>query len=163
MPTLYLIRHAQAGESGPKYPDDSQRPLVNKGFKQAQTLADVFSKLEVQFDFIFSSPYTRAAQTTKPLEVCLRTGKIHYLDNLASSDYDGLLKDISKHLKKSDKTVALVGHEPYLSEVALYLLSKTNPISIPFKKSAFMALSGKLKAGQMSLEIFMPYSVYKHF
>ena len=45
MLTLYLIRHAQAGKPGPKYPDDSKRPLLEKGFKQAQTLADVFPKL----------------------------------------------------------------------------------------------------------------------
>ncbi len=160
MPTLYLIRHAQAGEPGPKYPDDSKRPLLDKGFKQAQTLADVFTKLEVQFDVLFLSPYTRAMQTAKPLEVCLRTRKIHYLDNLASSDYDGLLADIQKNTKKP-KIIAAVGHEPYLSELASYLLGATIPIN--FKKSAFMALSGKLEAGQMSLEMFMPYSVYKHF
>ena len=160
MTTLYLIRHAQAGEPGPQYPDESQRPLVDKGFEQAQTLTKVFKKLEVSFDALFSSPYTRATQTAKPLEACLKTGKIHYLDTLATSDHEQLLEDISKHLKKSDTTLALVGHEPYLSELASYLLGTT--ISINFKKSAFMVLSGELEAGEMILEMFMPYSAYKH-
>ncbi len=159
MLTLYLIRHAQAGKPGPKYPDDSKRPLLEKGFKQAQTLADVFTKLEVQFDVIFSSPYIRATQTAKPLEACLKTGTIQFLDNLASSDYDGLVADIQKNPKKS-KVIAAVGHEPYLSELASYLLGAA--IAINFKKAAFMALNGKLEAGQMTLGMFVPYLVYKH-
>lgn len=157
MTTLYLIRHAKADERGPHYPDDSKRPLIDKGFKQAQTLARVFKKLEIQFDSIVSSPYTRAMQTAQPLEACLKTGKIQYLDTLTGSNYPALLEEIKT---KNSKVVAAVGHEPYLSEFATFLLAKSN-VSIAFKKSAFMVLSGELEAWEMTLDMFVPYSIYK--
>ena len=36
---LYIVRHAFAGQHGdPRYPDDSLRPLTNKGRKQARRM-----------------------------------------------------------------------------------------------------------------------------
>jgi phosphohistidine phosphatase len=162
MLTLYLIRHARADERGPTYPDDTKRPLIQKGFRQAQTLAKVFNELEIEFDHIFSSPYTRAVQTAQPLARCLKKVDIEYLETLAGSDYKALLEDIHKAIKKSSKTIALIGHEPYLSELAAYLLCDNHQaLPVNFKKSAYMALSGNLEAGNMRLEMFVPYSVYK--
>jgi phosphohistidine phosphatase len=158
--TLYLIRHARADERGSKYPDDTKRPLIEKGFTQAQNLAEVFQKLEIRFDYVFSSPYTRAMQTARPLASCLKGGEIEYLETLADSDYKTLLEDINK--KKSAKTIALVGHEPYLSELASYLLcNDKQTLNINFKKSAFMVFSGNLGAGQMVLEMLVPYAIYR--
>ena len=37
--TLYLIRHAHAGESQPESPNDHLRPITRKGQGQADTLA----------------------------------------------------------------------------------------------------------------------------
>jgi phosphohistidine phosphatase SixA len=65
--TLYLIRHAQAHERGPDYPDDSKRPLVDKGTKQVKSLVKALKALDITMDQLFSSPYTRAAQTAEPL------------------------------------------------------------------------------------------------
>jgi phosphohistidine phosphatase len=162
--TLYLIRHAQADERGPKYPDDSKRPLVDKGVKQAKTLAKVLKELEIVFDQLFSSPYTRAAQTAEPLLPQLKKGRhIHYLDHLASDDYAQLLVDVRERLSKSDKTIALVGHEPYLSELTSYLLvGGKNNVTLTFKKAAILELSGELEPSRMSLEMFMPGAAYKN-
>lgn len=161
MPEIYLIRHAKADERGAKYPNDAKRPLIDKGVKQAQTLAKVFTALNIAFDHIFSSPYTRAAQTAKPLEACLKSGRIQYLDSLTGSDDAGLLKDIQSHSGKAE-TIALVGHEPYLGGFASFLLGTKN-LNMNFKKSAFILLSGRLEAGKMTLDMFVPYSIYKHF
>jgi phosphohistidine phosphatase len=162
-PTLYLIRHAKAAEQGRNYPDDSQRPLIAKGFKQAQTLTNVFKTLGVKFDKVYSSPYTRAAQTAEPLLACLKKkGSIVYLETLTNHDYSKLLEDISK-LQDADTAIALVGHEPYLSKLASYLLSReTHAVKTNFKKSAFMVLSGELSTGQMKLEMLLPFAVYKN-
>jgi phosphohistidine phosphatase len=162
--TLYLIRHAQADERGPEYPDDSKRPLVDKGFKQVKTLVKVLKTLNIEFDALFSSPYTRVAQTAEPLLPQLRKGRhIHYLDTLAIDDYEQLLIDVKERLSKSDKTIALVGHEPYLGQLAANLLTgDTDEPKVNFRKAALLELSGELEVSQMTLEMFMPASIYKN-
>jgi phosphohistidine phosphatase len=162
--TLYLIRHAQADERGPSYPDDSKRPLIEKGFKQVKTLGKVLKALDIEFDALFSSPYTRAAQTAEPLLPQLKKGKhIHYLDTLATDDYSQLLIDVKERLSEKDKTIALVGHEPYLGQLAANLLTgdRDEP-KMNFKKAALLELSGELEVSQMTLEMFMPASIYKN-
>lgn len=162
--TLYLIRHAQADERGPQYPDDSKRPLVDKGFKQVKTLVKVLKALDIEFDALFSSPYTRAAQTAEPLLPQLKKGRhIHYLDSLATDDFGQLLIDVKERLSDKDKTIALVGHEPYLGQLAANLLTgdKDEP-RMNFKKAALLELSGELEVSQMTLEMFMPASIYKN-
>ncbi len=162
--TLYLIRHAQADARGPTYPDDSKRPLVDKGFKQVKTLVKVLKRLSIEFDALFSSPYTRAAQTAEPLLPHLRKGRhIHYLDTLAGDNYTQFLVDVKERLSKNDETIALVGHEPYLGELAANLLTgDTDEPKINFKKAALLGLSGELEVSQMTLEMFVPASVYKN-
>ena len=158
---LYLVRHARADERGPQYPDDSKRPLVEKGFKQAKTLAKLFRARDVQFDYIFSSPYTRAAQTAEPLSK-LGAPKITYLNELADDDYDLLLSKVASQVR-SEVTVALVGHEPFMSELAAYLL--TGQASVPaiyFRKGAAMQLQGEAAPGKMLLAEFIPAAAYKH-
>jgi phosphohistidine phosphatase len=158
---LYLIRHASADERGPKYPDDSKRPLIEKGLKQSKALCKLFKTLE-PLDQLFSSPYTRAAQTAEPLSAVLKRGNIHYLESLADGDYDKLIADIYERLEPASKTIALVGHEPYLSELASYLLSgQTSAIGINFRKAALMSLSGRLAPKQMQLEFLVPAALYK--
>jgi broad specificity phosphatase PhoE len=63
--TLYLIRHAHAGNkhgwSGP----DAQRPLSDRGHAQAEGVADRFATAEMKR--IISSPAVRCRQTVEPL------------------------------------------------------------------------------------------------
>ena len=162
MTELYLVRHARAAERGSEYPDDSQHPLVKKGHTQAKTLANVFEVLEVKLDRLFSSPYIRAAQTAEPLSTCLKQGRrVQYLEALASDDYTQLLYDLKESLEAKDKVIALVGHEPYLSELASLLLTDSQSLNIHFKKATFMQLSGTLTPGEMTLHTLVPASVYK--
>ena len=160
--TLYLIRHASAGERSPSYPDDSQRPLDDKGFKQAKTLARVLKTLDVTFDRLFSSPYTRAAQTAERLVGRLAEGRrVQYLDTLAGDDYQQLLVDVVENVTPADKTVALVGHEPYLSELASYLLTGTTSVPLRVRKAAWATLAGGLAPGEMTLQTLLPAAVYR--
>ncbi len=162
--TLYLVRHASAGDRGPRYPDDSLRPLDAKGREQAKTLARVLKTLDVTFDRLFSSPYTRAAQTAERLALRLAKGRrVQYLDALAGDDYPQLVVDIREGVKPADETVALVGHEPYLSELASYLLTGTaKSVPLQVKKAAWATLSGGLAPGEMTLQLLLPATVYRH-
>ncbi len=150
--TLYLIRHAHAGEAHHDDPDDHLRPLSRKGQKQAETLAQALATLGIRFDRLFSSPYTRAAETAAPLTPHVRGGRCELLAELTGDDYPGVLDALRVSLKKSDKAAALVGHEPYLSGLTSYLLcGAESQMGIRFRKGMLVRLDGPLKAGRLEL------------
>lgn len=163
MTQVFLIRHAKADQRGNKYLDDNLRPLIDLGHAQAKTLASLFEQNATQFDYLFSSPLTRAAQTAEPLATRLKAGKyIQYLDALATNNYAELVAELKEWLGPKDESIALVGHEPYLSELASYLLTRqTVQLSIDFKKAAFMCLTGPLEPNEMMLNALVPYEWYK--
>src|SRR5262245_38207012 len=65
MPTVYLIRHAHAGERAQWAGDDEHRPLSEKGHRQAKNLAKSLQHADV--GCLLSSPATRCVQTIEPL------------------------------------------------------------------------------------------------
>ncbi len=63
--TIYLVRHAKAGERGAWDGEDRLRPLSGRGHVQALGLLDVLE--DAQFDRVLSSPYVRCMETVVPL------------------------------------------------------------------------------------------------
>lgn len=162
--TLYLVRHAHAGQRG-TYPDDRLRPLVPKGKRQAALLERFLAAQDTRFDQLFSSPLTRAARTAEALGERLRSGRrIHYLDSLAAGNYPALLTEVLERLGPDDRLLGLVGHEPYLSELAAWLLSaQVQSPRLHLRKATFLTLSGEPAPGRMRLEALVPAAIYKRF
>ena len=176
--TLLLIRHAKAGKRGPNYPDDGLRPLTKEGRAQARKLAKLFKVLGIEFDCLFSSPYTRALETAEPLKARLQKGRIETLRSLTSDLYPQLLVDIAtksgdngvkrsensgkaKNITGDNSTVALIGHEPYLGEFASYLLTAdAKRVRVDFKKAGVMTLRGAPEPGGMTLGGMLEPSLY---
>ncbi len=150
---LYVIRHAKAADRGEDYPDDSLRPLVKKGHKQSKMLSRALAVMNVSLDKVCSSPYTRATETAEALKGRLKKGKkVNELASLASLDYHQLLKDLQELGLEPDSHVAIVGHEPYLSEFCSFMLSgSTDEVAFSFRKAAMVHLYGTLKEGTMVL------------
>lgn len=63
--TIYLVRHTAAGSRQKWEGDDTLRPLTDKGWRQAEAIADMLA--ESRPDRILSSPYVRCVQTVEPL------------------------------------------------------------------------------------------------
>lgn len=63
--TVWLIRHAAAGDRSAWTEDDRERPLTGKGRRQAEAIAAALAPHGV--DAIHSSPYVRCRQTVAPL------------------------------------------------------------------------------------------------
>jgi phosphohistidine phosphatase len=136
---LYLVRHAIADSRDPaRWPDDSQRPLTDKGIARFRRAARGLHRLVPEVDVVLSSPYTRAWQTAEILEQ--EAGwpapeRCHALEpgRLPAGALDVLKPEIS--------SVVLVGHEPYLSRLASLLLSeKEYAARIDLKKGAVIRL-----------------------
>lgn len=62
---LHLIRHGAAGNRSAWEGDDHDRPLTDKGRRQAESLAEELG--EVGVTRVLSSPYLRCIQTVEPL------------------------------------------------------------------------------------------------
>lgn len=63
--TVWLIRHAAAGDRGAWTEDDRARPITEKGQRQSEAIADALVGHDI--DAIYSSPYLRCRQTVDPL------------------------------------------------------------------------------------------------
>ena len=63
--SLFLVRHAKAGKRSQWEGDDSLRPLVAEGVRQAEVIAESIALL--QPTALYSSPFVRCVQTLEPL------------------------------------------------------------------------------------------------
>ena len=62
--TIYLVRHAKAGERRVWEGNDELRPLSKHGWKQAEAISKRLAKHATS---LLSSPYLRCVQTLEPL------------------------------------------------------------------------------------------------
>jgi phosphohistidine phosphatase len=106
---LYLVRHAIAAERGEEWPDDTKRPLTERGIARFKEVVAGLRWLDVALDEIITSPLVRAKQTAELLATGIE-GKpvVRLLDALAP------------------------GHEPDLGELAAHLVGASRPM--PFRK-----------------------------
>jgi len=135
---LYLIRHAIAVED---YEDDSQRPLTDKGRKKMRQIAKGLRALGVEFDLILSSPYVRAAETAEIVaEVFKMKKEVQFSENLIPmGDPNQLIAEMNE--KYAADSVALVGHEPFLTALVGLLVSDNARVDLTIKKGGVCSLS----------------------
>ena len=121
MKTIYLVRHAK---SSWKYPDldDFERPLNNRGRKNAPFVGTILKKLKVAPDLILSSPANRASMTARIIadKIGYPLEKIRYSENIYDFSANALM-DVIKQLDNVVHKAMLVGHNPALTELANYI------------------------------------------
>ncbi|MEX2273012.1 MAG: phosphohistidine phosphatase SixA [Vicinamibacterales bacterium] len=134
MAELYLIRHGIAAERGKEWPDDSKRPLTQKGIARLAEVAAGLKELAVTFDLILTSPLVRAHQTAELLQQGVGgTTPLEQTALLAPGGKPADLIDLLRSKsKKKEERVALVGHEPDLGQLAAFLIGARAPLV--FKK-----------------------------
>jgi len=119
---LYLVRHAIAAERGDEWPDDTKRPLTERGITRFKDVVRGLEGLDVSIDEIFTSPLVRARQTADLLAAGTN-GKaiVKTLDALAPEHTPAaVMTQLAKVARRP--RVALVGHEPGLGELAAHLI-----------------------------------------
>ena len=127
---LYLLRHADAGDPMTWSGDDSERPLSEKGRRQAKRLGSLLAGIKLRPDVILTSPKLRAADTAKIVgkAVSVKPKKDDRLaDSIALGDLTSLLA-----ANQEARRVVLVGHDPDFSTLA----SSLTGAAIELKKGA---------------------------
>lgn len=129
---LYLVRHAIAAERGSEWPDDTKRPLTERGVSRFKEAVKGLRRIDVAVDEVFTSPLVRTRQTAELLAGGLE-GKppVKVLDALAPGHTSAsVMTSLAKVAKR--RRIALVGHEPELGELAAYLIGAGRALA--FKK-----------------------------
>jgi phosphohistidine phosphatase len=138
---VYLVRHAFASHADPaQWPDDSERPLTEDGARRFRSAARGLSRIVSEVDVVLSSGFARAWQTAELLhdeagwpapENCpaLEAGR-------PASAALPILRD------RDERSVALVGHEPYLSGLAsLVCAGSEAALDLEVKKGAVVLIA----------------------
>lgn len=137
---LLFIRHSLAMDREAFVGNDLERPLVEKGIKRSKTFFKHIKKIYPQIDYIITSKAKRAKDTALIL-------KEYYKDAIYEETtllYPGAnINDLKEVLKNKDGIIAIVGHEPDLSEFIKELMFAPN-LKIKLKKPSLAELEDKV-------------------
>src|SRR5215207_2043750 len=119
---VYLVRHAIAFAPDPnKWPDDRERPLTPNGEKKFRRAVRGLASLVPAVDVVLSSPLTRAWQTAEILQAKADWPQPLRFEALEPGRSPAeVLDGLQPHAGAA--SIALVGHEPSLHELASYFL-----------------------------------------
>ncbi|HVA88148.1 MAG TPA: histidine phosphatase family protein [Candidatus Saccharimonadales bacterium] len=133
--SLYLLRHAHAGDPARWEGPDDRRPLSGRGRRQAEAIAEHLAGLSPGIEVIVSSPKLRAVQTAEFVARALGL-PINVDDRLAAGLSIGAAEQVLASVGDPDAAV-LVGHDPDFSELVADLVGAP---SIPMRKGALARL-----------------------
>lgn len=139
---LYIVRHAIAVDREDfEGKDDSQRPLTNRGRRKMKKIARGLRQLGVKFDMILSSPYVRARETAEILAAEYKMKEEPVLSEklVPPGDFDQLIDEINA--ASHGGSLAIVGHEPMLSEFVSFLALGGPGLAVTMKKGGVCCLS----------------------
>ncbi|SMO68181.1 SixA phosphatase family protein [Solitalea koreensis] len=120
MKTLYLIRHAKSDQTITG--SDFDRPLNDRGFKDAPKMAERLLNKKVHPDLIISSPAKRALTTAKTFAETLNYGfKNIYEEKLIYEASTATLLKVINHINDKHEVVLLFGHNPGITFIINYL------------------------------------------
>lgn len=138
---LYLIRHGIAEDKGLNIKDE-ERSLTKEGRQKTEKVAQKLVKLSLSFDLILTSPLVRARQTADILIAEKLSAQLEESSHLApNGQISSWLKDWLEPRNYSQNTqLALVGHEPDLTNWAEILLWGEVKASLVLKKAGMIGI-----------------------
>jgi phosphohistidine phosphatase len=154
---LLLVRHADAGDRDPaQWPDDTLRPLTEKGRKVHAKVTKMLRDTGLVPELVLTSPWLRAAQTAEIMTQGLGLAPPVPCPPLAADpDLQALNAVVGS--RKGKAVVALVGHSPWIEELAAMLLTgSAKGMAMDFAKSGVMGLEANgVSAGVGILRFFL--------
>lgn len=130
MRLLTLVRHAKSSWDYPEL-SDFERPLNERGRRDAPLMADKLKKLPPRPDRLISSPALRAITTAHVFADVLgfKHEEILLMPKIYEASANTLLR-IVRALDDGDRHVVLFGHNPGFSQLA-HLLAACNFDDLP--------------------------------
>ncbi len=126
MKTLYLVRHAKSTWEYPSLAD-YDRPLNNRGLRDAPLMGQRLADKKISVDQIWSSPARRAIDTTYILAEALNYSRKEIMlhDQFYISSTDNFISEIQS-CPDEVKSLLIVGHNPVICQSANLLIADDN-------------------------------------
>jgi phosphohistidine phosphatase len=155
---LDLLRHADAGDPEAWDRPDAERPLSDKGRKQAKRLGDHLSSIGFRAEAIITSPKVRAAETAELVAERI-DGTVTEDERLAGA-LDVELIDAILGDAGDPGEAMLVGHDPDFSELLSVLCAAAG---VTMRKGALarIEVDRPLRAGGGTLRWLLPPDALK--
>jgi phosphohistidine phosphatase len=120
MKKIILLRHSKSSWKDSSI-SDYNRPLNNRGKKDAPFIAKIFNNKNIQLDLIISSGAKRASDTAKLFAESINyKNEIVFKDDLYLPSSDDILQIIKK-MNESFTTILVVCHNPGITDFSNYL------------------------------------------
>jgi phosphohistidine phosphatase len=148
--TLYLIRHADAGDIGLGQ-KDFDRELTAEGFRKATRLALYLKNSQIKPDYVLVSPSVRTRQTFERINEQIQVAEedIRWDDDLYEASVRTALRAICS-IDVESRIAFLIGHNPsitylseYLSGHAIGNMSPGAMVELQFELSSWELVSEK--------------------
>lgn len=135
---LYLVRHAIAEpRNHDRWPDDSQRPLSPDGTELFRGAARGLRRLGIGVEAVLTSSYLRASQTAVILAEEAEWPEAETCRALEPPA--GVSASVQMLETRAEPSLALVGHQPDLAELAsLLLVANEHAAGLELKKGGVM-------------------------
>jgi len=118
---LIILRHAKSDwDSGAS--SDFERPLSKRGKRDAPRVGQWLKEQDLVPDYVISSPAKRAKKTALAMceALAIPRKQLHFDERIYLADRETLLQVISA-IPSKVRRLMLVGHNPGLDELLLYL------------------------------------------
>lgn len=155
---LDLLRHADAGDPEAWDRPDAERPLSDKGRKQAKRLGDHLAGIGFRAEAVITSPKVRAVETAE-LVVERIDGTVTKDERLAGSFDLDIIEAILHDVGDPDEAM-LVGHDPDFSEL-LSVLCAAAGVAMRKGTLARIEVDRPLRAGGGTLRWLLPPDLLK--
>lgn len=160
---IFLVRSAPVEKTNEV--TEAYRPLSRRGHKRMSKAVKGLQLLGVAFDHIFHSPWVSAVETTELL-VPLNTGSSAPTELLAAepgTEAINLARQFALDRSNPDAKVALVGHKPWLSQLASILITgdTQHANNLTIKKAGLVWLKGVSAPGGAELVASLPGRVLR--
>lgn len=137
---LFVVRHARAAERSAEYDsDDSQRPLTKQGIDEFARFARRIGRAWDAPAVVLASRFERAWETARILRDEAKWPKAQRCEVLEADAASGMDAVEQAIIDSASESLAVVGHEPTLSELISHLVGTELP-SIVMRKGAVAVL-----------------------
>ena len=120
MKELFIVRHAKSSWDYPNLAD-YERPLNERGKRDAPKMASLLQAKTKEIDYIVSSPAIRAKETSLEFSRKFRNASVDFKETIYESNVENLTNIVQSFDDQHSKVI-LVGHNPGLTFLANYYL-----------------------------------------
>lgn len=133
---IYFLRHGDASSDSRFH--DHERPLTDRGQKQAACIGKFLHETKAHINIILTSPLIRACETGRIVQTFINMPHMETSEYLINGTHP---KHLFQQITEFEvESVLLVGHEPFLSETISSLIGGDHKADIEMKKCSLASV-----------------------